>query len=1103
MIERNKSTHKIRTGRPWYRGKRFMLLVAVFVCFTAVHADDTEIFVSSEDAAVSCDAPNVLFIIDNSGSMGAEITTQVPWNPDTEFAGCYDPDNIYYGTGDQTPDCGSAAFFLKSSNQCIAAHGTQYFGSFQAWNRDQRRWVALADAQPDWPLECKADEGIHGDGTSNKTYAAEGEFGPWSSDAELRIAWGSNATSATLFDGNYLNWLSNPPQVTRTRLDIVKDVTIQTLDSLDEVNVAVMNFNFQNGGSVIHAMEELAGSRGPVETKINALIAEGAARPAEILFEAGQYLAGRRVDYGDVQLSNRSVAESRVGNTLSSDTYRSPLNSEGQNNYVVLLTDGVADIDNSVNDKITSLPGYAQLVGRPCLDGSEGDTCLDNMAEYLFKADLRPGIPGIQNVITHTIGIEEEQPQLAATAARGGGKYFLADDTTDLARALGDLSKDFTRNASLLTSPVVPVNNFNRSERLETVFVSMFQPANTAHWPGNLKKYATEEADDGSGVKLVDANARDALDNNTGFFADQAVSFWSAPLVDGADVQLGGAASQLPDPDNRKLYTNINGTALSAPGNAVVVSNTDITAAMLGAPADQRDAIIEWALGRDIRDTNNDGSTTDARKSMGDPLHVDPVSVVYGDDEANSAAVIFVSTNDGYLHAIDAASGKELWAFIPDRLLGRLYELSLAEPAAVKRYGLDGKIRVALQANRKILLFGMRRGGEAVFAVDVTTRSAPKLLWEIDSTQPGFLDLGQTWSTPTIALINTGGSERAVAIFAGGYDSGQDNREFRTDSVGNAIYIVDLLDGSLVWSGGSNTAQSSHDLKLSRMNFSIPAEPRVLDINDDGLSDRMYVGDMGGQVWRFDIMNGRSAGNLVEGGVLASLGGADIGGSVPPSEIRRFYNTPDVVRVIADEKIFLAVNLGSGYRAHPLDAGAIASSDEFYSIRDFNVFRTLDSADYGDPLTRSALPDITANLSPTLAPDDPGWRLGMVQGDGEKILSPALTVSNNLLFTSFTPVDRGDSCLPAGGLNRLYRVSVLDGSALTNRDEPFDPLDLDQTDRFSDEGYGAPVAPGFTLDGPCTGLGCFDNGQALRPPGPPDSFGGRVKETYWFINESP
>ncbi len=105
--------------------------------------------------------------------------------------------------------------------------------------------------------------------------------------------------------------------------------------------------------------------------------------------------------------------------------------------------------------------------------------------------------------------------------------------------------------------------------------------------------------------------------------------------------------------------------------------------------------------------------------------------------------------------------------------------------------------------------------------------------------------------------------------------------------------MVDALTGDLLWSAGND---DSHDLELPAMTHSIPAGIRVLDIDQDRLADRMYVGDMGGRVWRFDISNGEPVADLVNGGVFASLGGA-APGAVAPADVRRFYATPDVARI--------------------------------------------------------------------------------------------------------------------------------------------------------------------------------------------------------------
>ncbi len=140
-------------------------------------------------------------------------------------------------------------------------------------------------------------------------------------------------------------------------------------------------------------------------------------------------------------------------------------------------------------------------------------------------------------------------------------------------------------------------------------------------------------------------------------------------------------------------------------------------------------------------------------------------------------------------------------------------------------------------------------------------------------------------------------------------------------------------------------------------------------MNRDHLADRMYAADVGGRVWRFDIINGNAPGTLVEGGVMASLGAADLGASPPAADVRRFYVEPDVASVTVDDEFYLTVNLGSGFRAHPLDTTV---DDEFYSIRDFNPFNVVLTADYPAPLTRADLIDITDLSHPALLPADAG-----------------------------------------------------------------------------------------------------------------------------------
>ena len=92
----------------------------VFVALPAL-ADDTEIYKSNASAGAR---PNVLFIMDTSGSMdGTVITTVPPYDPGTTYAGSCDATRIYYTTSDTTPSgCGSLDYFPAVSNTCDASN---------------------------------------------------------------------------------------------------------------------------------------------------------------------------------------------------------------------------------------------------------------------------------------------------------------------------------------------------------------------------------------------------------------------------------------------------------------------------------------------------------------------------------------------------------------------------------------------------------------------------------------------------------------------------------------------------------------------------------------------------------------------------------------------------------------------------------------------------------------------------------------------------------------------------------------------------------------------------------------------------------------------
>ena len=1053
-------------------------------------ADDTELF-SGPAPSGSLGQPNVLFILDTSGSMDTDVETPAPYDKDFVYAGNCEKDYIYYTKGNNIWNCNDTNpkinGFPATNNHCqdswaqIDSIGI-WLGKILQWDSNNSKWREPKDLFGGNEVDCEPDQGTHG-----KTGNPE----PWAVDDGMYSYDNSNQAkymgNHTIFHGNWLNWYrGGGPTIQKPRLDVVNDVMDLNLTLVKNVNVGLMRFNREEGGPVVYAMEDVATARTPMQAMIDSFQADGWTPLAETMFEAVSYYMGRSVDYGD-GFEIASVDPSRVGGVPTSTQYLNPIVQECQKSFIVYMTDGAPTRDLGAESRVASLPGFDTTVGTTCDNSGDHGTCLPELAEYGFKHDAS-SLPDFQNIITHTIGFTIDLPILATTAKRGGGRYYLADDSAGLYAALTQIILEVIDDAQNFTAPSVPVNAFNRTQNLSDVFVSVFQPSATVHWPGNMKKYKLTNRE------LVGQDGINAINPTTGFFTDTAHSFWST-AVDGGDAPAGGAAEFLPGQNSRNVYTNIAGGDLNSTSNAVKTNNGSVTAAMIGAPSTDRDDVIDWVRGKDIFDVDADGSTTDEHNQFGDPLHVRPTPVIYGGSAAAPDMVVYVSTNDGMMHAIDPDNGSELWSFIPERLLDRLYDLYTDTLSPQRQYGLDGEISIHIQnddglpgisgAERVLMFFGMRRGGYSLFAMDVTDRNDPQVEWILDDTDPDFADLGETWSKPVITKVDINGTKKLVAIFGGGYHTSQDFTN-ATDSGGNAVYMVDALTGALLWSAGNHPG---HDLKLNDLDYSIPATLKVLDLNLDGLADRMYVGDMGGQVWRFDIFNGEPVSKLVEGGTLATLGRraagfGDTDDGLDPTHNRRFYATPDTVPVVTNTSVYLTVNLGSGYRAHPNDV--TSTENDFFSVRDFNVFNQLKSNDpsYSTPILRTDLVDITADVTTPVDPNAPGWRLRMVESAGEKVLSPSNTFENTVYFTSFAPGAIANACVGQGGLNRLYAVDVRTGAPTHDYDTTVnDPL-LDEDDRFKQLAQVG-IAPEpvllFPEDAPnepimCVGVECDDAG---------------------------
>lgn len=846
----------------------------------------------------------------------------------------------------------------------------------------------------------------------------------------------------------------------------------------------------------------------------NQLPASGSTPIVDTLFEAASYYKGAPVKYGlnrgnnswnpENRYSRLSHPQSYTGGTVSrpsgcnasnlndsdcntesisgSPSYISPITETCQKSYIVMLTDGEATYNESADD-IRGMTGDSS-----CPHNSDYEECGNELLSYLSNND-QSGLAGEQTVQTYTIGFNFSSNWLKNLAGYGKGEFKEASSSAELVDVFDDIIKSIKSSNTSFTQPGISINQFNRLSHREDIYFSLFKPLETEKWYGNLKKYRL----DGATGTIKDALDVNAVDPNTGFFSVNSRSFWSTQ-TDGSNVELGGAAENLPDSQNRNVYTFTGSYPVSSSGlellthsdNQVHTDNAQLSKSLLGITSfsnSYREELLEWARGDDANGNN--------RQEMGDPLHSVPVLMTYDYDAVAKTydSTIFIGTNEGYIHAIDADDGKEVFSFVPKELLPNLNAYyANGEVTSNRTYGMDGGISLIAKDgnndgsyedtnNDYVWLYaGMRRGGRNYYALDVTTRSAPKLKWVIRGGaggSTGFSELGYSWSKPKPIKVNFDGTTKDVLLFAGGYDPSQDvNTTRQTDTMGRAIYMVDAETGALFWSAGIDNA---HALTLPDMKYSIPSDITALDMNRDGKADQLYVGDMGGQVWRFDINNGATVkADFVKGGVIA-----DLSADSSVANNRRFFYPPDLSLSVSGTNKIMALGIGSGWRAHPLDEDV---QDRYYLIKQFSDIFTVPSS--YTKLTESSLYDATSNL---IAEGDAaekadaalalsngsnrtkeGWYIKLTN-QGEKVLAASLTVNDQIIFTTYEPEPPNSAtCEPKSGISRAYLVSILTAEPVSditgdgNLNKSDRVIQLEQgaipsTPKLIDPDTGAPV----------------------------------------------
>jgi type IV pilus assembly protein PilY1 len=760
-----------------------------------------------------------------------------------------------------------------------------------------------------------------------------------------------NGSTVNLYTGNYLNYLlgacTSGGACSKPKMAIAKEVINSLLDSVQGVRFGIMTFYYDSSGNGAGAkvVAQVGTSVSTMKAAVNSLSPTGNTPLGDALYDVGQYYKGLVTANG------------------TQGPFTSPIQLSCQPNFVIFVTDGMQ---------------------------TAGTRTMPAEATNRFTQDHATALTGLQNVIVHTVGFgvtvnttaaetQAAYDTLSLSAKNGGGQFYISDNETQLEAALQDAIRRIVQATFTFATPVVPTTSTTGSTK---AYLAAFKSdPSSPFWQGYLKAYQR----DSTGLVPVDANG--------------------VPLSSALVWEAGQVLSTTPAA-NRTIYTAVSGVR-----QAFIKTNSAITNTLLNAASNaEHDQIIDFIRGIDSYDLNSNGNTTEERPwKLGDIFHSTPVLITppiralndssyqaFKTAQANRTKVLIAGANDGMLHAFRESDGVELWAFIPPDLLDNLK--TLADTGADHSFYVDSSpIATDIKVGstwKTIVMFGLRRGGPFYYALDITDTTNPQWMWSFTDSK-----IAETWSEPSMGKVKIGGNDTYVAFFGGGYDTASNNAH------GKAFFAVDLSNGTKLWQYYNDGTSDDRQY----MNFSLTENSTAVDLNNDGYIDRVYAGDTGGQLWKFDVSANATtswAGKRLFT-AAPSQTNPPAAGEFYPTEA--FYGAP----VLAyDTNQNLWVFLGTGDRNHP----NATASNRFYGIKE-----TTDMSN-GAALSETNLVDVTS----TNGTSSGGWFFRL--GTNEKVLDAANVFNMDVLFSGFTPTSTV-TCTSGGGTAKLYSVQMTTGYA--------------------------------------------------------------------------
>jgi type IV pilus assembly protein PilY1 len=404
--------------------------------------------------------------------------------------------------------------------------------------------------------------------------------------------------------------------------------------------------------------------------------------------------------------------------------------------------------------------------------------------------------------------------------------------------------------------------------------------------------------------------------------------------------------------------------------------------------------------------------------------------------QAARAATVYVAANDGMLHAFDAETGNENWAYVPRITMKKLYSQAGLTYGANHQFTADGSPEVGdvqiKGAWKSVLVAGLNAGGRGYYALDVTDPLNPVALWETCADAaicPGInteAEMGQTFGNPvTGTWKDSVGNVKWVVFVTSGY-----NNIPGTDGVAGAgtgkgwLMVLDIETGQVLAKTSTGSGEPATPSGLAR----------ITAISNDPTTDPMvtyiYGGDILGQMWRFDLtQNGApTVVKMGDAGVLQPITAR------PDVTYCKVNATGQDGTISTSTKLVVAFGTG-----RLLDIADVANTDKqsVYVLRDSAVGITSSQWRATSSMAKRTLSktvvsgaDVytsagaTVDLSTNL-----GWYADFDQNAGERVnLDPRINAGTLNVVTN---VPASSNACSVGGKSNLYNFNVCEGTGNT------------------------------------------------------------------------